>query len=125
MNKCLKENVNDLINGNITNSNDEFDDHVQVNNESIHTETSDNKTEDELNNDDIGPVLQIKKSLRKFVSLIPIRYIMVQKLLLKIIKTHFKCFSYFFNDTFINILVRSTNIKTIFVKKKYERIYHR
>lgn len=98
MNKCLKENVNDLINGNITNSNDEFNDHVQVNSESIHTETSDNKTEGELNNDDIGPVLQIKKFLRKFVLLIPIRYIMVQKLLLKIIKTNFKCFSYFFND---------------------------
>lgn len=66
--ECLKsffvksiDNVNDLINSNITNSNDEFDEHIQVNSESIDTETSDNKTEGELNNDDIGPVLQVKK----------------------------------------------------------------
>lgn len=65
MNKWLKENVNDLINCNITNRNDEFDDHMQVNNESIDTETGDNKTESELNNDDIGSVLQVKKALRK------------------------------------------------------------
>jgi len=63
----LEEDEDEFIDGNNIDSDDELEDHVEVNNENTDTENSDYENENESNGEDIGPILQNKYFLGRII----------------------------------------------------------